>query len=47
MQTWSRKTSQAGKRSSHMVFIQSLKANTPPPSGVYVGAVTGAAAADQ
>jgi hypothetical protein len=31
----------AGKRSSHMDFIQSLKANTPAPSGVYVGAVIG------
>jgi hypothetical protein len=31
----------AGKGSSRMDFIQSLKANTPPPSGVYVGAVIG------
>ena len=31
----------AGKGSSRMDFIQSLKANAPPPSGVYVGVVTG------
>jgi hypothetical protein len=31
----------AGKGSSHMDFIQSLKASTPPPTGVYVGAVIG------
>jgi hypothetical protein len=31
----------AGKGSSRMDFIQSLKTNAPPPSGVYVGAVIG------